>query len=53
MQATHTLAAGRLILERDLRLAMRRWEQVADPLVFFLIVQRKMVAGVTAGAVKG
>ncbi|HZF27258.1 MAG TPA: heme exporter protein CcmB [Steroidobacteraceae bacterium] len=32
------LTAGRLILERDLRLAMRRWGHVADPLVFFLIV---------------
>ncbi len=38
MQPTHVLTAGRLIFERDLRLAMRRWGQVADPLVFFLIV---------------
>ena len=38
MQPTHALTAGRLIFERDLRLAMRRWGQVADPLVFFLIV---------------
>ncbi|HKE43640.1 MAG TPA: heme exporter protein CcmB [Steroidobacteraceae bacterium] len=30
--------AGRLVLERDLRLAMRRWSHVGDPLVFFLIV---------------
>ena len=35
---TAALAAGRLLFERDLRLAMRRWDQVADPLVFFLIV---------------
>jgi heme exporter protein B len=35
---TRALTAGRLIFERDLRLAMRRWGQVADPLVFFLIV---------------
>ena len=32
------LTAGRLILERDLRLALRRWGHVGDPLVFFLIV---------------
>jgi heme exporter protein B len=38
MQPTHALTAGRLIFERDLRVAMRRWGQVADPLVFFLIV---------------
>lgn len=35
---TNGVAAGRLILERDLRLAFRRWEHVADPLVFFLMV---------------
>ncbi len=38
MTPTRALTAGRLIFERDLRLAMRRWGQVADPLVFFLIV---------------
>ena len=38
MTPTPALTAGRLIFERDLRLAMRRWGQVADPLVFFLIV---------------
>lgn len=32
------LAAGLLLFERDLRIALRRWEQVADPLVFFLMV---------------
>lgn len=32
------LTAGRLVLERDLRLAFRRWGHVGDPLVFFLIV---------------
>jgi heme exporter protein B len=32
------LTAGRLVLERDLRLALRRWGHVGDPLVFFLIV---------------
>ncbi|HEY4645026.1 MAG TPA: heme exporter protein CcmB [Steroidobacteraceae bacterium] len=32
------MAAGRLLFQRDLRLAMRRWDQVTDPLVFFLMV---------------
>ncbi len=38
--AVHTsaLAAAGLLFRRDLRLAFRRWEQVADPLVFFLMV---------------
>lgn len=35
---TSALRAGWLLFERDLRLAMRRWEHVADPLVFFLMV---------------
>jgi heme exporter protein B len=38
VSATSPLLAGRLLFERDLRLAMRRWDQVADPLVFFLMV---------------
>ncbi len=38
MTATNPLAAGRLLFERDLRLAMRRWDHVTDPLVFFLMV---------------
>ncbi len=38
MTATSSLAAGRLLFERDLRLAMRRWDHVTDPLVFFLMV---------------
>jgi len=33
-----SMAAGRLLFQRDLRLAMRRWDQVTDPLVFFLMV---------------
>ena len=47
MQPTHALTAGRLIFERDLRLAMRRWGQVADPLVFFLIVTTLFPLGLT------
>ena len=38
MQPTHALTAGRLIFERDLRLAFRRARQLAHPLVFFLVV---------------
>lgn len=38
MSATSAFTAGRLLFERDLRLAMRRWDQVADPLVFFVMV---------------
>jgi heme exporter protein B len=38
VSATSPIAAGRLLFERDLRLAMRRWDQVGDPLVFFLMV---------------
>ena len=38
MSATSSVAAGRLLFKRDLRLALRRWDQVADPLVFFLMV---------------
>jgi heme exporter protein B len=38
VSATSAFTAGRLLFERDLRLAMRRWDQVADPLVFFVMV---------------
>lgn len=38
MSGTSSFAAGRLLFERDLRLAMRRWDQAADPLVFFVMV---------------
>lgn len=38
MSATSSFVAGRLLFERDLRLAMRRWDQIADPLVFFVMV---------------
>lgn len=38
MNTIGSMAAGRLLFQRDLRLAMRRWDQVTDPLVFFLMV---------------
>ena len=38
LRPTTALRAGWLLFERDLRLALRRWEHVADPLVFFLMV---------------
>jgi heme exporter protein B len=38
VSATSSFVAGRLLFERDLRLAMRRWDQIADPLVFFVMV---------------
>jgi heme exporter protein B len=38
VSTTSSFVAGRLLFERDLRLAMRRWDQVADPLVFFVMV---------------
>lgn len=38
MSGTSSLAAGQLLFQRDLRLAWRRWDQVTDPLVFFLMV---------------
>jgi heme exporter protein B len=37
-QPTSALRAGWLLFGRDLRLALRRWEHVADPLVFFMMV---------------
>lgn len=38
MSGTGSLAAGQLLFQRDLRLAWRRWDQVTDPLVFFVMV---------------
>jgi heme exporter protein B len=38
MHSIGALTAGRLLFERDLRLALRRWGEIADPLVFFLMV---------------
>jgi heme exporter protein B len=38
VSTTGALAAGRLLFQRDLRLALRRWDQISDPLVFFLMV---------------
>jgi len=38
MRQTGLLAAGALLYSRDLKLAFRRWEQVTQPVVFFLMV---------------
>jgi len=38
MEATGLLEAGRLLYARDLKLAFRRWEQITQPVVFFLMV---------------
>ena len=38
MRQTGLLAAGALLYSRDLKLAFRRWEQVTQPGVFFLMV---------------
>jgi heme exporter protein B len=38
MHATGLLEAGRLLYARDLKLAFRRWEQITQPVVFFLMV---------------
>ncbi|HEU4530314.1 MAG TPA: heme exporter protein CcmB [Steroidobacteraceae bacterium] len=38
IRPTSSLRAGRLLFVRDVLLAMRRWEHVADPLVFFVMV---------------
>ncbi len=38
MQPTGLLRAGALLYSRDLKLAFRRWEQVTQPVVFFLMV---------------
>ena len=38
IQPTSSLRAGKLLFVRDVLLAMRRWEHVADPLVFFVMV---------------
>jgi len=38
MRQTGLLAAGALLYSRDLKLAFRRWEQVTQPVVFFMMV---------------
>ncbi len=38
MQQTGLLRAGALLYSRDLKLAFRRWEQLTQPVVFFLMV---------------
>lgn len=37
-QRTSMFAAGWLLFQRDMRLALRRWQQVAEPLMFFVMV---------------
>lgn len=38
IEVTGLLHLGRVVIERDLRLALRRWDQVIQPLLFFIIV---------------
>lgn len=38
MQPSGLLRAGRLLYARDVKLAFRRWEQLTQPVVFFLMV---------------
>ena len=38
MQPSGLLRAGALLYARDLKLAFRRWEQLTQPVVFFLMV---------------
>jgi heme exporter protein B len=35
---TPTIAAAKLVFERDLTLAWRRWDEVAQPLIFYVVV---------------
>lgn len=35
---TPTLAAAKLVFERDMTLAWRRWDEVAQPLIFYVVV---------------
>ena len=38
MQRAATLAAARLVFRRDLLLAWRRWDEVSQPLIFYVVV---------------
>jgi heme exporter protein B len=38
MHRAATLAAARLVFRRDLTLAWRRWDEVAQPLIFYVVV---------------
>lgn len=38
MQATSATQLAWLVLQRDVRLALRRWDQVLQPLIFFCVV---------------
>ena len=35
---TSTLAAAKLVFQRDMTLAWRRWDEVAQPLIFYVVV---------------
>ena len=35
---TPTLAAAKLVFQRDMTLAWRRWDEVAQPLIFYVVV---------------
>lgn len=37
-RALNPLQLARVVLQRELRLAMRRWDQVLQPLIFFIVV---------------
>jgi ABC-type transport system involved in cytochrome c biogenesis permease component len=38
MQPSGLLDVVRLVIARDLRLAIRHWDQVVQPLIFFVVV---------------
>ena len=38
MNRTSTIAAAKLVFQRDMTLAWRRWDEVAQPLIFYVVV---------------
>ena len=38
MSRTSTIAAAKLVFQRDMTLAWRRWDEVAQPLIFYVVV---------------
>ena len=38
MSRTSTIAAASLVFQRDMTLAWRRWDEVAQPLIFYVVV---------------
>ena len=38
MSRTSTFAAAKLVFQRDMTLAWRRWDEVAQPLIFYVVV---------------